>query len=77
MVSFTCSNVKLMSVSKHINTPTARISKYIRSDQVFITAYWSSINSTDPSPMNVKAGHFQPASETPFKWRFTGGPKVA
>ena len=25
----------------------------------------------------VKAGHYRPASETPFKWRFTGGPIVA
>ena len=26
---------------------------------------------------HLKSGHHQPASETPFEWRFTGGPMVA
>ena len=25
----------------------------------------------------LKAGHHRPASETPFKWRFAGVPKMA
>ena len=25
----------------------------------------------------LKAGHYRPASEMPFKWRFTGGPMMA
>ena len=25
----------------------------------------------------LKAGHHRPASETPFKWRFAGGPMMA
>ena len=25
----------------------------------------------------IEAGHYRPASETPFKWRFTGGLIVA
>ena len=29
------------------------------------------------SQKRVEAGHDRPASETPFKWRFAGGPIVA
>ena len=25
----------------------------------------------------LKTGHIRPASETPFKWRFAGGPMMA
>ena len=27
--------------------------------------------------ITIKAGQHRPASETPFKWRFAGGPKMA
>ena len=27
--------------------------------------------------ITLKAGHHRPASETPFKWRFAGGPMMA
>ena len=27
--------------------------------------------------MHIKVGHYRPTSETPFKWRFTGGPIAA
>ena len=37
-----------------INTPTTRVYKKIRSDQVFIAAKRSSINSTAPSRRSVK-----------------------
>ena len=36
----------------------------------------SFLASTRPSK-HIKAGHYRPASETPFKWRFAGGPMVA
>ena len=26
---------------------------------------------------NILAGHYRPVSETPFQWRFAGGPIVA
>ena len=34
--------------------------------------------SADGAPSkNIKTGHYRPTSETPFEWRFTGGPMVA
>ena len=46
------------------------------------------LSNTDPNPLkNHKAtkkasqhsmlGHHRPATETPFKWRFAGGPMMA
>ena len=32
---------------------------------------------TPTSSKHVKAGHHRPSSETPFRWRFAGGPLVA
>ena len=28
-------------------------------------------------PVGTVSGHYRPSSETPFKWRFAGGPMVA
>ena len=30
-----------------------------------------------PAKRHLMLGHYRPASETPFKWRFTGGPMMA
>ena len=35
------------------------------------------IERRELSSKRMKAGHYRPASETPFKWRFAGGPMVA
>ena len=37
--------------------------------------YWS--GSPENISQHSKLGHHRPASETPFKWRFVGGPKMA
>ena len=43
------------------------------------------LSNTGPDPLKIKKlpiqhaifDHHQPTSETPFKWRFTGGPLMA
>ena len=41
------------------------------SDNIF------SDNEGERIQIPLKVGHHRPASETPFKWRFTGGPMMA
>ena len=44
---------------------------------LFIKCYTSkSTIDIKPSP-HTTCGHSRPSSETPFEWRFTGGPLVA
>ena len=47
---------------------SARVQR--KSDNVFVVVYLM-------SGVPLKSGHHRPASETPFKWRFTGGPTMA
>ena len=35
------------------------------------------VNEGREDPNTTKVGHHRPASETPFQWRFAGGPMLA
>ena len=45
-------------------------------DRLQPNAFFEVRNTNNPSTHTI-LGNYQPTSETPFKWRWTGGPVVA
>ena len=43
-------------------------------DNVFFICLFCLVDEGIDDPNITKMGHHRPASETPFKWRFAGGP---
>ena len=49
---------------------------YVRGDPLLKTFFFLAMRG-GMIQITLKAGHHRPTSETPFKWRFAGGPMMA